>query len=183
MHADIQGTCGACQRNPPAFASAVALYRYAPPVDHFIRALKFHHDLAMATLLGQSLATAVSNAPAHPDVIVPVPMHPARLRHRGFNQAVEIARPVARELGLAMDLDGVVRVRDTAAQARLTKPERRRNLRRAFEARRDYDGLSVALIDDVMTTGETAHHLARTLLKAGAREVTVWVIARTSSGR
>jgi ComF family protein len=183
MQAPIQGTCGTCQQNPPAFASALALYRYAPPVDHFIRSLKFHHDLAMAALLGQSLAAAVSNLPVLPDVILPVPLHPARLRHRGFNQAVEIARPVARALGMAVDLNGVVRTRDTASQIGLTKPERRRNLRRAFEARRDYGGLSVALIDDVMTTGETAHHLARTLLKAGAREVTAWVIARTSSGR
>lgn len=173
--------CGTCQRHPPAFASALALYRYAPPVDHFIRALKFHHDLAMATMLGQMLAATVRSFRPLPDVIVPVPLHPARLRQRGYNQALEIARPVARALQIPLDIDGVVRRRDTASQAQLGKPARRRNLRGAFAARREYAGQHVAIVDDVMTTGETAHQLARALLRAGAREVTVWVIARTTT--
>jgi len=160
----------------------VALYRYEPPVDHFIRELKFHHDLSMANLLGQSLASVVETIAVRPDVLVPVPLHPARARQRGFNQAIEISRPVSRVLKIPIDLDGVARVRDTASQARLSLPERRRNLRHAFSARRDFTGQRVALIDDVMTTGETAHHLASTLRKAGAAEVTVWVIARTAGG-
>jgi len=183
MHADVRGVCGACQRRPPAFSSAVALYHYAPPIDHFIRELKFHHKLAMASLLGKELAAAVQQLPDRPDVLVPVPLHPARLRQRGYNQAVEIARPVARALALPIDYVGIERVRDTASQAQLTRPERRRNLRRAFAARRDFTGLRVALIDDVMTTGETAHQLARILRSAGAADVAVWVVARTRPGR
>jgi ComF family protein len=178
-HAETHGECGTCQKQPPAFTRTIALYRYAPPVDHFIRELKFHQQLGLAHLLGEQLAKKLLRETSRPDLIIPVPLHNARLRARGYNQALELARPVARKLALNLDIDGVERVRDTPPQATLDQRERQKNLLGAFRVNRDYTGLSVAIVDDVMTTGHTAESLARTLLRAGAREVRVWVIART----
>jgi ComF family protein len=178
-HENVAGPCGMCQRHPPTFARAIALYRYEPPVDHFIRELKFRRQLGMARLFGERLAERLLPESQRPDLILPVPLHARRLRHRGYNQALEIARPVARCLGVELDISGVERIRDTAPQTQLSPTERRRNLDGAFRAKHDYSGLSVALVDDVMTSGHTADNLARILLHAGANDVQVWVAART----
>ena len=170
-HIATSGVCGRCQKHPPAFHSTMGLYLYGPPVDHFIRAIKFHHNLGLARLLGQRLAMKAQETGWHPDVILPVPLHPLRLRNRGFNQALELARPAANWLGLKPDINGVVRVRDTPAQTSLKLKDRRRNLRGAFHATRHYGGKSVVIVDDVMTTGQTVESLARSLLQAGAREI------------
>jgi len=179
-HPDTHGECGACQTQAPAFARTVALYRYAPPVDHFIRELKFHQQLGLARLLGEQLARRLAAETTRPDRIIPVPLHGARLRERGYNQALEIARPVARALGVPLDFRLLVRVRATAPQTGMTVAARRKNLRGAFALRdagavRD---LRVALVDDVMTTGSTVQAAAQCLRAAGAREVDIWVIAR-----
>jgi len=178
-HPNTRGTCGACQRRPPAFAAARGAFRYAPPVDHFVRALKFNNDLGLAALLGAELARTVRAAP-RPDLIVPVPLHAARLRRRGYNQALEIARVIAHELKIPIDAHGLVRHRATDAQSDLPLAARRRNVRGAFKARsrHRYRGLSIALVDDVMTSGSTADAAARALRAAGAKHVEVWVVAR-----
>jgi len=147
-------------------------------VDYFIRRLKFHQDLPMARLLGQSLAASVAAARFRPDAIVPVPLHPRRLRRRGFNQSVEIARPLADRIRAPLIVDGVDRVRDTPNQAGLNRRERRRNLLNAFDVTADLREMNVAIVDDVMTTGETVRQLARALRKAGAGSIAVWVVAR-----
>jgi ComF family protein len=179
-HADIRGLCGACQRRPPAYVRSLALYRYAPPVDHFIRALKFHHGLGMARLLGQRLALTLLSEARQPDRIIPVPLHTRRLRSRGYNQALEIARPIARALDVPLDYDSLIRTRATAAQSDLPVEQRRRNMRGAFavRAQSNLSGLRIALVDDVMTTGSTVQAASRALLAAGADEVEVWVAAR-----
>ena len=179
-HPDTQGECGTCQKHPPAFTCAIALYRYAPPVDHFIRALKFHQQLGLARLLGEQLARRLAQEAPRPDLIIPVPLHRARLRERGYNQALEIARPLARALGVPLDFRSLVRIRATAPQTGMTVKARRKNLRAAF-ALRDaaaVRNLRVALVDDVMTTGSTVQAAAKCLRAAGAREVEIWVIAR-----
>lgn len=178
-HPHTRGTCGACQRRPPVFAAARAAFRYAPPVDHFIRSFKFHNDLGLGALLGAELARAVQAA-ERPNLIVPVPLHVSRLRSRGYNQALEIARVVARALDLPLDAHGLVRSRATGAQSDLPLTTRRRNVRGAFKARapRCYRGLHIALVDDVMTSGSTADAAARALRAAGAKRVEVWVVAR-----
>jgi ComF family protein len=178
-HANTRGLCGACQKKSPAFAATIAVYHYAPPVDHFIRALKFQRELSLARLLGKRLAARVAGLP-RPDRILPVPLHSARLRSRGFNQALEIARPLARRLGIPLDTRSLHRIRATAAQSDLSPEERRRNVRGAFAVRDGarLDGLRVALVDDVMTTGSTVQAAAKALLAAGAEEVSVWVVAR-----
>ena len=179
-HPDTHGECGACQKHPPVFTRAIALYRYAPPVDHFIRALKFHQQLGLARLLGDQLSRRLLTETPRPELIIPVPLHRARLRERGYNQALEIARPVARALGVPLDFRSLVRVRATAPQTGMTVKARRKNLRGAFEVRNEaaVRNLRVALVDDVMTTGSTVQAAAQSLRASGASAVYIWIIAR-----
>ncbi|MDR1854062.1 MAG: ComF family protein [Azoarcus sp.] len=166
--------CGDCRREPPAFDATRAAFDYAFPLDVLVKRLKYGHRLAMADFF----AAALGETPAV-DLILPMPLHPRRLRERGFNQAVEIARPLARAAALPLELAGVARVRDTPPQARLDLEARLANLRDAFACRRRLDGLRVAVVDDVMTTGASLDALARCLKENGAKEVTNLVVART----
>lgn len=174
----IVGTCGRCQTHPPAFDRAVAAYAYAPPVDRLLVALKFHAQLHVARALGELLADRFASRQTAVDVIVPVPLHLGRLRERGYNQSLELARPLARALNVRLDPSSSVRTRATAPQTALSPNERARNVSKAFAARADMTGLRVAIFDDVMTTGQTLHSLAGCLRRAGAASVEAWVAAR-----
>jgi ComF family protein len=194
--------CADCRRQPPPWSVAVAACDYAPPWDALVAALKFggRVDLAgvLVPLVLRALAArdrvdaAVDEAvdegldeagPAAPRLVVPVPIAPGRLRERGFNQAWEIARRVARARRLPACADALFRVRDTGHQLRLGRADREANLRHAFvvtpsRAAR-VRGARVALVDDVLTTGATAGAAARALWQAGATDVRLWVVART----
>lgn len=169
--------CGACLSSPPPFVAAVVPLRYDAPVDGLLARFKFHAGLAAGEVLAR-LIVAIVDAPAA-DLIVPVPLHRGRLGQRGYNQALELARPLARAWHVPLALQALQRVRATAAQSELTAPERRRNVRGAFAAR-DVDGRRVLLVDDVITTGSTVREAARTLLAAGASEVRVLAAARVA---
>lgn len=171
--------CPVCERQSPEFDRAITALDYVAPWSHLIGRLKFQHDTALVTPLARLLTEAVRQRPHPVDLVLPVPLSPSRLRERGFNQAVEIARPLARQLGLPFDPMGLQRVRDTAAQAGLHLAEREKNVRRAFACRRDLSGLRIAIVDDVMTTGATLDEAAKTLKRAGAVHVENWVAART----
>ncbi|KAF0163024.1 MAG: phosphoribosyltransferase [Rhodocyclaceae bacterium] len=168
--------CGACLGHAPHFDATQAVFRYEFPVDSLIQALKYAHRLASADFLGRELAQMA--APLRPDLILPVPLSQARLAQRGFNQAVEIARPLSRALGVALAITHLHRCRDTAPQASLPWKERAKNIRHAFECEIDLTGKTVLLIDDVMTTGATLDELARTLKAHGAIRVENLVLAR-----
>ena len=186
---DLRGAaqvCGACLprvagplRHAP-LAEIHAACVYAAPIDRLLLRFKFHHDLAAGGLLAQLMAQALAAAP-RPDAVIPVPLHRARLRQRGYDQALELARPLALALGLPL-LDGALRrVRATAAQSQLDAAQRRRNLRQAFAVPAGVVlPAHVALIDDVMTTGATLHAAALTLRRAGVQRVDAWVCARVS---
>lgn len=169
--------CGACLWRPPPFAAIHVPFAYAPPIDWLVRRLKFHGDLAAGRLLGQLLAGALRPVAAGIDAVVPVPLHSARLDRRGFNQADELARPVARALGVKRRPRGLVRARDTVAQMELPAHRRRANVRQAFGAAPPVAG-HVLLLDDVVTTASTAREAARTLLANGSEAVTVAAVAR-----
>ena len=169
--------CGACQSAPPHFDATTAAFRYAFPVEHLVQALKYRHRLPLAGWLSDALAARVD--PAGLDGIIPLPLSARRMKERGFNQAQEIARPLARRLGLTLLSEACVRVRDGASQASLPWKERQANIRHAFECRIDLTGMRVAVVDDVMTTGATLNELARTLKLHGAARVENWVAART----
>lgn len=168
--------CGACLKQAPHFDATQAVFRYEFPLDRLIQSLKYAHRLAGADFLGRALAAL--SVPLRPDLILPVPLAPARLAERGFNQALELARPLARLLGVPLEISRVHRRRDTAPQASLPWKERKQNIRHAFECEIDLTGRTVLVIDDVMTTGATLDELARTLKAHGAARVENCVLAR-----
>lgn len=175
----VQGVCGSCQRNPPAFSATYAPFRFEPPLDHLIRQLKYSKRLPLARHLGDLWIHGLREQLANPpQQLIPVPLHARRLRERGFNHALEMARHLSRALGVPLDYRTVIRSRATQPQATLPHAERRRNIRGAFAVCRKVTWERVAIVDDVMTTGHTANELARALRRAGVREVTVWVLAR-----
>ena len=170
------GTCGACLKRAPHFDATQAVFCYEFPVDSLIQSLKYAHRLASADFLGKALAQI--SASHRPDLILPVPLSAARLAQRGFNQALEIARPLARTLGVPLEISHIHRCRDTTPQASLPWKERAKNIRHAFECEIDLTGKAVLLVDDVMTTGATLDELARTLKAHGAARVENRVLAR-----
>jgi ComF family protein len=170
--------CGACLTEPPHFDATVAALAYRFPADVLVQALKFRGVLAISALLGRVLAQRVA-ASTTLDAVLPVPLSAARQRPRGYHPSMEIARVVARSAGLPLRPTLCERSRDTAAQIELPPAERARNVRGAFRCPQPIEGLCIAVVDDVMTTGATLDELARTLKRAGASCVVNWVAART----
>ncbi len=172
--------CGNCMRQPTFFSQTHALLRYEPPVDQLILAAKFNAHLTLLAFLGRRMAEQAAHWP-RPDALIPVPMHPNPLRARGFNQAVLLARPIARRLGLPLSLTTVRCVRKKQQQSLLSAAERVRNVRGIFTSQPlPQAWRHVAVVDDVMTTGATANEMAKILLRqGGVAQVSVWCCART----
>jgi ComF family protein len=172
--------CAACQRHPPPFDTSLAAFRYEGAIPTLIGGAKFRGRLNLVRLLGQCLAERVRElGPPRPEVLVPVPLHASRLRSRGYNQALEIARVVGRDLALPIDHACCVRVQATPPQAGLDERARHRNIRGAFLVQAPVPWRHVAILDDVVTTGSTVAELSRVLRKAGVRRIQVWAVART----
>jgi len=169
--------CGACLTRPPQFDLTVAVWQYEFPVDRLVRALKYGKRLALAEMFGEALARQVGSRRV--DAVVPMPLAPRRLAERGFNQALEIARWVASRAGARLAPSCVERVRDTVPQTDLPHDARAANVRGVFACAAVLAGQTLAVVDDVMTTGATVEELARTLKRAGASRVENWVVART----
>ena len=170
--------CGRCLVDPPAFDSVLPAAEYAFPVDAMIHRLKFSGALWIAPVLANLLVERLASV-RRPDALVPMPLSDRRLTERGFNQSGEIARLLSRQLGIAVRPNLLRRARDTRPQSGLSFAERALNVRGAFVVDRPVDGLHLALVDDVVTTGTTANEAARALRRCGAQRVDVWVIART----
>lgn len=174
--------CGACQKKPPRYDASTCAMRYEYPVDHLLRAFKFHGRLVygrtLAELLAQRLRAARCNP--WPELLIPVPLATARFRERGFNQAIEIGTVLEDKLKIPLRADIVRRTRHTREQSGLEARERRKNLRGAFAVERKSLAKHVAIVDDVITTGSTMNELARTLRRAGAERIEAWALARTS---
>ena len=185
--------CGQCLRSPPSFDSALAGVDYDHPWDRLIARFKFNAALDLAASLADLLVRAhLDSGRAHSDsgraqpaLLLPVPLSDQRLRERGYNQAWEVARRVARTLRCPADPHLLLRVKDTPHQLSLPRARRAANVRGAFavEPRRAHElrGRSVTLVDDVMTTAATAAEISTVLKQAGAAEVHLWVVARTPS--
>lgn len=194
--ATVPALCGRCLRQPPAFDATVVATDYTAPIDRLVLELKFGARLALATLFAErlhaalaALAAATAGSPDDraalplPACLTAVPLGLQRLQQRGFNQALEIARPLAKTLDVTLAPRMLVRCRETAAQARLSPAERHQNLRGAFILAPEWlarvRGCHVGVVDDVMTTGQTLNETAATLKRFGAARVTNLVFART----
>jgi ComF family protein len=172
------GLCGHCLRQPSPLQATRATFVYAAPVDGLVLRYKFHQDLAAGRLLARLMARILATAES-PQALVPIPLHPRRLRQRGYDQALELARPLARTLRLPLHAGLLRRVRATLPQSELDADARRANLRDAFQARcHGTPPAHVALVDDVMTTGATLQAAALALRRAGVARVDAWVCAR-----
>lgn len=172
-----RAVCGRCLTQPPQYDATIAALAYEFPADVLVQALKFRGELALARLLGDLLAARVSGKGV--DCLIPVPLSPGRLRSRGYNQSLEIARHVARATGTRLEPDLCERRRDTPVQMDLPLAARAKNVRGAFHCPRLVADARIAVLDDVMTTGATLDEVAGTLRRAGAAHVENWVIART----
>jgi len=177
--------CGDCLQNPPAFDDSIVACDYAAPQDQLVLALKFGHQLALAPLFASMLRDAILQFSPNslPDLLCAVPLGQQRLRERGFNQATEIARPLARHLGIVFSVHALHRVRETSQQSSLTPNARVNNVKNAFMLDETLlskvKGAHVGIVDDVMTTGMTLHEIATMLKRFGAAKVTNYVFART----
>ena len=150
---------------------------YAFPLDRLLLRFKFHGDLAAGRLLADLFCEQLGDGPL-PQALLPVPLHRARLRERGYDQALELAKSIAKRIDVPLHRKHLRRVRGTARQSELGLAARQRNLRGAFAVAGESLPRHVALIDDVMTTGATLRECAQTLLRSGVERVDVWVIAR-----
>lgn len=170
--------CGRCLSNSPDFDDTQAPFLYQGNIRYLITQLKFGHQHKNARVLGSLLANYLQETSELPEAIIPIPLHISRYRQRGFNQSIEIARHVAKQLKLPLDLNSCVRSRDTAQQSGLPAKQRRKNMHRAFNIKKPIPYQHLAIVDDVMTTGATVSALATLLKNNGATKVDVWVCAR-----
>lgn len=172
------GLCGQCLANPPAYDRSQAAFVYAFPLDRLVQSFKYHGTLAYADWFAQAMLERRAGLPAA-DALVPVPLARGRQQQRGFNQALEIAKPLSRWTGIPLLADAAIRVRETPPQASLPWNERAKNIRGAFACATALAGKRVIVIDDVMTTGASLDEFAGTLKRAGAASVENWLVART----
>ena len=178
--------CGRCLKKPPPLDRVHAAFDYGFPVDRLLPRFKFHHDLAAGRELAEAMHLKLSeampvDASERPQALIAVPLHRKRLRQRGYNQALELAKALSKSLAIPLLRDGLSRIRDIAPQSGLGALARRRNPRGAFAVGGDTLPSHVALVDDVMTTGATLYECARVLRRAGVQRLDAWVAARVPS--
>lgn len=179
---DAGRRCGGCLARSPTFDATVAGCDYTAPLDGLVLQLKFGAALALAPWMARVLRDAIlADGTPLPDVLCPVPLGARRLGERGYNQALEVARPLAAAMGVALAPHLLLRTRETAPQSGAAPGERRNNVRGAFLVNADdaVRGRHVGVVDDVMSSGHTLDEIAAVLKDAGAIRVTNIVFART----
>lgn len=172
------GICGECRSNPPAFTHTICAAIYAPPASIWVQQLKFGGRMDRARIMAEALLEPISLI-GHKVPIIPVPLHSSRLRNRGYNQAYEIAKIIAKHQNRKLLSEVIIRTKNTAMQAELHEKQRAANVRAAFKVVQAIDSAKVILLDDVMTTGQTLRSVANCLVKAGVQQVIVAVFARS----
>ncbi|MDX8378508.1 MAG: ComF family protein [Gallionella sp.] len=170
--------CGHCLRSPPLFNRTIAVFAYRFPLDKLIQAMKYQEQLALSQTFAEKILPRIKPLNL-PDYLIAMPLHPEKLRRRGYNQAQLIAAKIAHKIKRPLLRNGCHRLRDTPSQASLPWPLRHKNMRDAFSCDTDLTGKHIALVDDVFTTGASLNALAVAVKKQGATEISAWVIART----
>lgn len=179
-----QPLCGACIAKDPPFAATFSAFLYERPMTQLIGQLKFLHQLRNARILGELLCEKISqewyNTRTLPEAILPIPLHINRLKERGFNQVLEIARPIAKTFQLPLLTKNCVRNKPTLAQAMLPAKQRQENIKNAFNLVKPIEMAHIAVMDDVITTGHTVVEFCTILKKSGVQQIDVWCVARPS---
>lgn len=172
-------SCGKCLKQIPSFDRVFTTCSYEEPLRSLLHEFKYQSGLYLRTFLVDLM---LDSCPTNyqPECLVPVPMHPKRLRQRGFNQAVELSKGLGRQLNIPVDSNLCQKIRNTNAQADLDAKQRHSNLHKAFTVRSNVYQ-HVTLVDDLVTTGSTANELARCLKAQGVQQVDVWCLARTTT--
>ncbi|HEC26743.1 MAG TPA: ComF family protein [Gammaproteobacteria bacterium] len=172
------GNCGKCQQHRPTCDQCLALFLYQEPVNYLVQQFKFSRKLEYGYLFSSLMAKKLLSLPEQPDVLIPVPLHPSRLRSRGFNQSWEITRQLSRITGINASHKICQRIKKTPLQTGLKASERKRNLKQAFAVTANVKDLHICIVDDVMTTGSTLEAIASVLKSAAAKRVSGMVVAR-----
>lgn len=174
-----QKRCGRCLRHPMPFDGVFIPFRYTPPLDRLLLDFKFNAGFHLGELMGRLFAEALAERQQPlPNLLIPVPLHPKRLRQRGFNQALLLAKTISRRFAIPIHTGLCQRIAATQSQARLEAKARKKNLRGAFHCAHASDIDRVAIIDDVLTTGATQAELCRCLKRSGVKQVEAWALAR-----
>lgn len=175
--------CGKCLQGNPAFFRTISLFNYDQPISSWITNLKFNRKLIYANLLGELLIEKLQISyqdDSWPELIIPIPLHSLRLQERGFNQALEIAKPIAKYFQIPIDKNSCYRTRATPAQSSLPGKDRLQNVKKAFAIKASIKANHIVIVDDVMTTGSTVNEFAHCLKKSGIERVDIWCCAKTN---
>ncbi|PCJ29675.1 MAG: amidophosphoribosyltransferase [Gammaproteobacteria bacterium] len=172
--------CGHCLNNPPEQDLSISLYRYSDPIRQLILDFKYHNQLYLAPFFGQLLAQKIAST-SQVELLIPIPLHPNRLKDRGYNQSHELAKSLSRQLNIPVNPHLLTRVIDTPSQSSMAFKDRKKNMRNAFKLSHHSLELPkhIAIIDDVLTTGHTANAAAKVFRKEGVATIEIWTIART----
>lgn len=172
--------CGKCQKKPPPFTTSIIPNIYASPIKELISQFKFHNNLSFAPLLANTFIKGLKKRKTNlPECIIPIPLHKQRLKERGFNQALELARIISKNINVPVDFALCQRTKATPFQSGLSAKQRKQNLKNAFSISDTHNYKHVAIFDDVVTTGTTVNELAKQLKQSGVEIIEVWAIART----
>jgi ComF family protein len=172
--------CGQCLIKPPIRHLTHCLFPYQAPIDRLIAALKYHDQLAIVSFFSQHMTNHIKkHAEAMPDLLMPIPLHPKRLRQRGYNQSAELAKALSKQLAIPYDNHTLTRIKNTLPQTILPYSERKKNIHSAFKCNTRTLPPHIALIDDVLTTGHTADMAAKALIQNGVKKVELWTLTRT----
>lgn len=170
--------CGHCLHDPPEQDASFSLFEYKTPVDRLIADFKYHDKLFLSRFFALQMTKRLRSRPM-PQLLIPIPLHPRRLRQRGYNQSLELAKVLSKQLSIPFCSKSLIRIKDSQPQTSLPYKQREKNIQRAFKVIDSMLPTHIALIDDVLTTGHTANVAAKALRQAGVITIEVWTIART----
>jgi len=176
-----QSLCGICLSHPPPYHGCIAAFRYQAPISDWISGMKFHDKWHYSQILGKLFAKTLQRTlekKDYPELIIPVPLHQKRLRKRGFNQALEIAKPIAKLLNIPIDIKSIQRIKNTQPQSELSAKDRCSNIRNAFKINTKIKASHIAIVDDVITTGNTINEFTNIVKKNGVQRIDVWACSR-----
>lgn len=170
--------CGQCIKKPPYFDKSIVHYSYEEPLRNLLHRFKYQNGLYLSTFLAQLIINAWKGQPSYPQCLIPIPMHPKKLKKRGFNQTIILARLLSKELNIPIDFSSCQKKINTLSQAELPSNQRIQNIKNAFSITR-IPYTHIALIDDLLTTGSTVNELSKELKKSGVKTIEIWCCART----